>query len=81
MKVRLTTDLTIENHAFPSGEVVELSDMSAKLLLKKGMAIEYHEPMKREKAIITDDKAIDKHIHGGKLVKRNDGKRKSTSKG
>jgi hypothetical protein len=84
MKVRLTTDLTIESHAFPSGEVVELSDMSAKLLLKKGMAIEHKEPIAfklRETATVKDDKAIDKHIRGGGIVKRQHGKRKVTSKG
>ena len=84
MKVRLTTELTIENHPFPSGEVVELSDMSAKLLLKKGMAIEHKEPIAfklRETATVKDDKAIDKHIHPGGIVKRNDSKRKKSSKG
>jgi hypothetical protein len=84
MKVELTTDLTIENHPFPNGEVVELSDMSAKLLLKKGMAIEYKEPIAftvRETATVKDDKTIDKHIRSGGIVKRNNGKRKGTSKG
>ena len=73
----------MENRNLAAGEVTEISDMSGKLLIKKGFAIEYHEPAgfaQREKATI-NDKTVDKHIHGSDDGKRKHGKRKGASKG
>ena len=83
MKVRLTVDLYMENRNLAAGEVTEISDLSGRLLIRKGQAIEYHEPAgfsKRETATI-NDKTVDKHIHGSDDGKRKHGKRKGTSKG
>jgi len=81
MKVRLITDLTIENRNLASGEVTEISEMSGKLLIKKGQAIEYHEPGgTREKAVIQND-PVNKHNLSSSNGKPQHGKRKSASKG
>lgn len=43
MKVKLTCDLNVENHHLAAGQVVEFGEDSAKLLIRKGQAIEQTE--------------------------------------
>lgn len=83
MEVILLTDLTIDGNPLASGERVTISEMSGRLLIRKGQAIEYKPPVSfhlRETAVI-DDKAITQHSNGGGIVKRQHGKRKVTPQG
>ena len=66
MEVTLLVDLTIEGHPFAIGERVDLSEESAKLLIRKGYA---------------SDQNVGSDIHSGSVGKRKHGKRKSTFKG
>ena len=67
MEVTLLVDLIIEGHPFAIGERVDLSEESAKLLIRKGQA--------------KNDQNVGSDIHSGSVGKRKHGKRKSTPKG
>ncbi len=49
MKIKLVQDIVVNQKPHFKGEVVDVSDFEAKLLIKEGSAVEYVEEKKEEK--------------------------------